>query len=338
MNVSKQHITLTIIIFIGLIVSPATATTLTSDMGTAVTINTTPQRIISLSPSNTEILFALGLEDFIVGVTEYCNYPAEAQDKTKVGGYSTVSIEKVIALKPDLIVGAYGNGEELIGNLRSLGYPVIALHPVTLADVLEDIRIVGQATGAGENATRLIGDLEQRISAVKENVSTARDRPTVAHVIWNDPIYVSGNGTFQDELIRESGGENAFQRIEGWMNIGIEDFIQADPDVLIVNTGSGMGGGDDGIAQFFMNEPRFSQVSAIRNHRVYLIDSDTVDRSGPRIIDALEIFAESIHPELFGNKTLVVTPTKEARLPGFGTLIACVACIGAGLVAMRRRV
>lgn len=317
--------------------TPVMALTLTDDMGTAVTINGTPQRIISLSPSNTEILFALGLGDRIVGVTEYCNYPAEALEKPKVGGYSTVSIEKVIALKPDLIVAAYGNGEEIIGNLRSLGYPVIALNPGTLGDVLGDIRLVGQATGAEENATQLVRDLERRISTVRGRFSTAGERPTVAHVIWNDPIYVSGNGTFQDELIRLAGGINAFSGVEGWKNVGIEDFIQADPDVLIVSTGIGMGAGEDAIAQFFINEPRFSHVTAIRDDRVFLIDTDTVDRSGPRIVDALEQFAEDIHPELSGNGTSVATPTNTgAQGPGFGTLLSCVACIGAALVAMKR--
>jgi iron complex transport system substrate-binding protein len=305
-------------------------------MGTAVTINGTPQRIISLSPSNTEILFALGLGDRVVGVTEFCNYPPETQDKTTVGGYSTVSIEKVIALRPDLIVAAYGNGEELIANLRALGFPVIALHPGTLDDVLGDIRLVGKVTGSEENATRLVADFEQRIEAVEERVSTAPERPTVAHVIWNDPIYVSGNGTFQDELIKRAGGENAFSRFEGWKNIGIEDFIQADPDVLVVNTGTGMTGGADSIADYFSGDPRFSGVSAIQEDRIYLIDSDTVDRAGPRIVSALEIFARDIHPELFGNETPVATPTPGAKAPGFGTMIACVACIGAGIVAMRR--
>jgi len=314
----------------------ATALTITDDMSSTVTIESPPQRIISLSPSNTEILFALGLGDRVVGVTEFCNYPAEAPGKPKVGGYSTVTIEKVIALKPDLIVAAYGNGEELLANLRSFGYPVIAMHPKTLNKILDDTWLIGQASGAEENATRLIGDLERRINTVEGRVSTAGERPTVAHVIWNDPYYVSGNGTFQDELIRLAGGTNAFSGVEGWKNIGIEDFIQADPDVLIVSTGIGMGAGEDAIAQFFINEPRFSHVTAIRDDRVFLIDTDTVDRSGPRIVDALEQFAEDIHPELFGNEKPVATLTPGVQGPGFGTLIALVACAGAALVAMRK--
>ncbi|HPD10165.1 MAG TPA: cobalamin-binding protein [Methanoregulaceae archaeon] len=336
MHVSKRHITLTIVLFVGFIVLPATAVALTDDMGTAVIINGTPQRIISLSPSNTEILYALGLGDRIIGVTEYCNYPPEALEKPKIGGYNTVNIEKVIALKPDLILASYGNGEEILENLRMLGYPVVALHPRTLADVLDNIRLVGKAAGAEANAAALAGGLEQRINAVEERAGMASERPTVAHVIWNDPIYVSGKGTFQDELIMKAGGENAFPGVEGWKNIGIEDFIHADPDVLIVNAGSGMGGGEDAIARFFRNEPRFAGVTAIKENRISIVDSDTVDRAGPRIVDALEMFAAAIHPELFGNDTPVMTPTQGARVPGFGMLIACMACIGAGLIAMRK--
>jgi iron complex transport system substrate-binding protein len=305
-------------------VATVNAVTVTDQMGTVVTIASPPQRIISLSPSNTEILFALGLGNRVVGVTEYCNYPPEAMEKPKVGGYSTVNIEKVIALKPDLILASYGNGEEILKNLRSLGYPVIALKQETLAGVLDDIQLVGQATGAEANATRLVGDLKNRISIVEARVATIQERPTVAHVIWNDPMYVSGNGTFQDELIKMAGGKNAFSEVEGWKNIGIEDFIRADPEVLIVNTGTGMGGGEDSIAQFFMNEPRFSTVSALRNH------------ASPRIVDALELFAQDIHPSLFGNVTSAATSAPETQAPGFGALIALAACMGVALIVMRR--
>ncbi len=329
-----------LVILVGCVAAPVAAqaaiVTVIDDMGTAVTIVSPPQRIISLSPSNTEILFALGLGDRVIGVTEFCNYPPEAAEKAKVGGYSTVSIEKVIALKPDLILASYGNGEEIIGNLRSFGYPVVALHSENLDRVLADIRLVGQATGAEANATELVGDLEKRIGAVEARIGTVQERPTVAHVIWNDPIYVSGNGTFQNELIRKAGGVNAFSSVEGWKSVGIEDFILADPDVLIVNTGSGMSGGEDSLAQFFLNEPRFSGVSAIRDGRVYLVDSDTVDRAGPRIVDALELFAESIHPLRAGNETPAATPMPGVQGPGFGTLIALAACAGAALSAMRR--
>lgn len=118
-----------------------------------------------------------------------------------------------------------------------------------------------------------------RIQNIEQNASATTSRPKVAHIIWNDPIYVSGNGTFQDELISMAGGTNAFANKPGWTNVGVEDFIAADPDILIVNSGSGMGGTEDSVAQYFENDTRFANVAAIRNHRVYVIDSDVVDRA-----------------------------------------------------------
>ncbi|MDH7593152.1 MAG: ABC transporter substrate-binding protein [Methanomicrobiales archaeon] len=316
------------------------ALTITDDVGYSTTIESPPQRIVSLAPANTEILFALGLNDRVVGVTEYCNYPPEAQEKPKVGGYSTVSIEKVIALKPDLILAAYGNGEALISNLRNLGFRVIVLHPETLDGILEDIRLAGMATGAEQNATSLIGEMEERIRRVEERASKARERPRVAHVIWNDPIYVSGNGTFQDELIARAGGMNAFPRVEGWKAVGIEDFLAADPQVLIVNRGTGMGGGEDEIARYFFTEPRFSNVTAIREGRVHLVDTDIVDRAGPRIVDALEQFADAIHPVERTDRTGALTTGGAASTPGFTAGITAPACMFAILllcIGTRRR-
>lgn len=312
------------------------AITVTDDVGVTVVITSPPQRIVSLAPSNTEILFALGLGDRVVGVTDYCNYPREAQEKPKVGGYSTVSVERVIALRPDLVIAAYGNGRELIENLRSYGIPVICLHPSNLEDVLDNILLVGTATGAGENATRLAGDLRQRIHDVETETVGSDFHPRVAHIIWSDPIYVSGNGTFQDELIRVAGGRNAFSHVEGWKNVGIEDFISADPEVLIVNTGSGMGGGEDAIARYFRNEPRFAEVAAIRDNRIYLVDSDTVDRAGPRIVDALEQFATDIRSGKKGKSMKGESEPHAKQVAGFSVLTAIAACIAITILSGRK--
>lgn len=305
--------------------------TVTDDSGATVTIYGEPQRIVSLAPTNTEILFALGLDNQIVGVTDYCDYPAEAKTKPSIGGYSTVSVEKVITQKPDLIVASYGNGEELVDQLKKLNMTVITLNPQNVSGILNDITLVGTATGADDNATALVDSLNMRIQNIEQNASATTSRPKVAHIIWNDPIYVSGNGTFQDELISMAGGTNAFANKPGWTNVGVEDFIAADPDILIVNSGSGMGGTEDSVAQYFENDTRFANVAAIRNHRVYVIDSDMVDRAGPRVVDALEIFAQDIHP--IGAETPVATSSQGA--PGFDAIPACGALAIGLLVAIR---
>ncbi|MFA6362877.1 ABC transporter substrate-binding protein [Methanoregula sp.] len=306
--------------------------TVTDDYGTMVTIHGEPQRIVSLAPTNTEILFALGLGDRVVGVTDYCNYPPEATVKPKIGGYSTVSVENVITQKPDLIVASYGNGAELVNHLKKLNLTVIVTNPENVSGILNDITFVGRATGADNNATALVDSLTARIRNTEKNASALTSRPKVAHILWNDPIYVSGNGTFQDELIRMAGGSNAFAGKKDYATIGTEDFIAANPDVLIVNSGSGMGGSEDSIAQYFKNETRFANVGAIKNHRVYVIDSDTVDRAGPRIVDALEIVAGDIRSADTGSPTA----TSSHAAPGFETMPALVA-LAAGIVIAARR-
>ena len=262
------------------------------DFGYEVVINKTPERIVSLAPSNTEILFALGLGNKIVGVTDYCNYPEEAKKKQKVGGYSTVNIERVLTLNPDLVVAAYGNGKETIDILREYGLTVIALNPKNLSDVMRDIELLGKVTGTEENATRLVDMMEHRIDEVKRNASNLSLRPKVAHVLWHDPIWVSGKNTFIDELISIAGGENAFGDLEGWKIVSIEDFLARNPDIIVVNSGTGMGGGKDILYDWAMRE--LKDVRAVREGRVYVIDADIISRPSYRLVYALEELSEII--------------------------------------------
>ncbi len=309
--------------------------TVTDDYGVAVRIEAMPMRIVSLAPANTEILFGLGLGDRVVGVTDYCNYPEEATAKPKVGGYSTVNIERVVTAKPDLVVAAFGNTEEVVEHLRSLGLTVIALNPDSAGGTLRDIRLVGTATGTRAEAERLVASMEARIEAVKERTEKATDTPTVVHAVWYDPIWVSGRDTFQDEMIELAGGTNAFSDVEGWQIITMERFITTDPKVIIVNSGTGMGeGGTDLIYRYFMDESRFKSLNAIKNNRVYIVDSDLIDRGGPRLVDALEEIAAAIHPDLFEGGPAPATTASQS--PGFGAFAASIALAAAGLILLRR--
>jgi iron complex transport system substrate-binding protein len=307
----------------------------TDDYGEEVRIDAMPTRIISLSPSNTEILFALGLGDRVAGVTDYCNYPAEATEKPKVGGYSTVNIERVVAAKPDLVMASFGNTEEVVDHLRSLGLTVISLNPASVKGTLHDIELVGKATGTDDRAAELAASMEARIDAVKEKTDQAAKIPTVVHAVWYDPIWISGNSTFQNEMIELAGGTNAFPDLEGWQIVTMERFITTDPDVIIVNSGTGMGeGGTDLIYRYFMDEPRFKNLKAIKNNRVYIVESDLIDRGGPRLVDALEEVAADIHPDLFEGET--APATTAPRSPGFGGFAASIALVAAGLILSRR--
>jgi iron complex transport system substrate-binding protein len=310
--------------------------TVTDDFGESVTIRGVPQRIVSLAPSNTEILYALGLEDRIVGVTDYCDYPASAADKPKIGGYSTISIEKVLAADPDLVFAALGNTEDVINRLRTLGLTVVSLNPETINDVLHDVELVGVATGQEEQAEACVKELRARIQAVTEKTEGLAKKPSVAHIVWYDPIWVSGNATFQDEVIRMAGGVNAFGSVEGWSIISLEEFITTDPEYIIVNSGTGMteGEGYDAIYDYFMNEPRMQGLDAVRNGHVSVIDANIIDRGSPRIVDALEEVAGNLHPDPFETETPEATPA--AQSPGFGAIPLISALLVVLLIRVKR--
>ncbi|MDO8842312.1 helical backbone metal receptor [Methanocalculus sp.] len=310
--------------------------TVRDDFGTEVTINGYPERVVSLAPSNTEILFALGLSDRVIGVTDYCDYPSEALTKPRVGGYSTINLEKVVAAQPDLVLAAYGNTGDMINRMRSLGLVVVALNPTTLDGVLENIALIGEITGTEEAAAVMNADLRKRIAAVTEKTDTLTDRPSAAHLVWYDPLWISGGGTFQSEVIRMAGGTNSFEYKEEWGVVGFEDFITADPDYIFVSSGTGMGStGYDIIYEYVLTEPRLRNLKAVLNDHVILVDADIISRASPRIVDALEEVAEAMHPELFptsGQETGHI-----ARSPG-AISIPVVALLIFALIVWRRRV
>ncbi len=274
---------------------------LVDDTGYPIKINYTPQRIVSLAPSNTEILFAIGAGKQVVGVTDYCNYPPEVVELKKkgilksVGGYSTVNIERVMSLKPDLVVASYGNGLETIETMRSLGLNVIAFNPKNITDVMRDILILGKVTGHYDQAKKVVEEMAEKIKRVSEKIK-GKKRVRVAHILWHDPIWVSGRNTFINEVIEIAGGENVFE-FEGWRIVSVEDLIAANPDVIIVNSGSGMGGGRNVIYEWIMSDERLKTINAVKNNRVYVIDADIVSRPSYRLADAVEIIAKMLHPD-----------------------------------------
>ena len=300
--------------------------TITDDYGFNVTITKKPSRIISLAPANTEILFALGLNDSIVGVTEYCNYPEEATTKPIIGGYTTVSVERVITQDPDLIIAYYGNGENMISHLRCLGYNVISLNSDSVEGTFQDIEIIGRATGKTPEAKKLVAEMRVRINTVKEKLEGVTTKPQTTHCMWIDPLWVSGNNTFQDEMIILAGGENPFRNVEGWGVITLERLLTTDPDIIVVDSGMGMGaGGTDILKKYFDDESRLQSLSAVKNNQIYVINADIIDRGGPRIVDCIETLAKIQHPEIFGANDDMSSSTSS---PGFSMITLCAAVCG----------
>jgi len=274
--------------------------TLTDDFGTEVTIEEVPDSIVSLAPSNTEILFALGLGDKVVGVTPYCDYPPEAQGKEKIGGPwgGSIDVEKIVALDPDFILAADINGEDVVIALRDYGLTVFAIQSTDLEDVLHDINTVGQITDTEAEASALTAKMQGRIDAVTAKTAglSPSERPRTFHICYHDPIWTAGQDTFINDLIVKAGGVNIFADLEGYQSVDIETVIARDPEVIIVTA---MGGTSSGTWEWVNTEPRLATVSARENGRVYFAESNWVERSGPRIVDGLEQVAKYIHPDLF---------------------------------------
>jgi len=276
---------------------PVIPGTTVDDLGRPLNIEEIPQRIISLAPSNSEILFALGLGDKVVGVTEFCNYPPEVLETEKIGGFTTPDIEKIIALQPDLILAGSIHAAEVIPALEERGLTVFALAPENLDGILEDIRMVGKITGREEEASELVSQMETRIKAITDKTSNLKNRPRVFYITWHDPLWSVGSGPTIDELIENAGGVNIFQDITGHKMVNLEEVIARNPEVIIACTGHGEAEGKP--FEWAEKEPWLEGTEARKNNRVYQIDADLVSRDGPRIVDALEWLAYFIHPDIF---------------------------------------
>ncbi|MFC1940148.1 ABC transporter substrate-binding protein [Chloroflexota bacterium] len=297
-------VSMVVLVFAGSCASPperalTSPTEVMDHLGRTVALDRPPQRIISLAPSNTEILFALGLADQVVAVTDYCNYPPEVEAKPTIGGFSTPNIEEIVALSPDLVLATSIHETKIIPQLEGKGLTVLALDPKTIDDVLEAILLTGRVAGVEGNATGLVDGMRQRIKAVADRtaVLTPEQRPEAFYILWHDPLKTAGGGTLQDELIQRAGGINIARGLNDYANISLEVVVKENPEVIIA--GIGHGSGQDQTFQYAQAEPRLRDTDARRHDNIYAIDADLTSRPGPRIVEALEKFAQFIHPELF---------------------------------------
>ena len=271
----------------------------TDQLGRVVKLEKIPERIISFAPSNTEILFALGLGDKVVAVTDYGDYPLEAKEKPSIGGFSTPNIEEVVAHSPDLILATSMHESKIIPHLEERGMAVLALNPRTLDEILAAIILVGTVTAKEEAASQLVARMQSRIKAVADKTDSLLEaqRLRVFYLVWHDPLMTAGLGTFHNELIQLAGGTNVARDLTGYAAIELEAVIAANPQVMIAGVTHGTD--EDLTFQLIKTELRLRETEARRGNRIYGIDGNLTSRPGPRIVDALEKFAEFIHSELF---------------------------------------
>ena len=277
---------------------PATPTQITAvdDVGRAVYIPQTPTRVVSLAPSITEIMFALGLGDTVVGVTENCDYPEEAKAKPKVGRYFATSLEAILGRDPDLILT--DGYDPVWQQLQNWGIAVLVLQPKDIYGIFRDIQVVGKVMKQEKVAVRLVAELQERLNKVVERTARAESKPTVFFELdATNPAtpWTGGPGSFVDILISLAGGMNIVKAPGAWVQLSLEELFYADPDIVVL--------GDYPYVkpqQVGERGGAWPKLTAVESGRVYAIsDPNLTSRPGPRIIDGLEELARIIHPELF---------------------------------------
>ncbi len=267
--------------------------TITDAAGRQVTFEQPPQRIISIAPSNTEILFALGLGDRVVGIDAFSNFPPEAMDTPRVGDYLEPDLERVAAAAPDLILGTAFHIDTVLTELEILGLPTVVLEPANLDEVFASILQVGAITGEPVRAEALVCALQSRVAAVAAAVA---DPPRTSVFVELDPgLYTVGPGTFIDDIIDRAGGANiAADAGEMWPQLSAEAVVSANPDVILLADEAG-GVTPEQVAA----RSGWQGIAAVEQGRVIVIDPDLVARPGPRVVDGLEAVAAALHPDRF---------------------------------------
>jgi iron complex transport system substrate-binding protein len=264
--------------------------TVTDDLHREVTLPAPAQRIVSLAPSITESLFAIGAGAQVVGVTDYCNYPPEAKLRRHVGGMTTPSIETIVALRPDLIlVSMEGNLREDFTLLTGLGVPVAVTNPRSIEGIYASLSILGRLTGRADSAGHLIIRLRDRQHAIIQTVPARA--PKVLLLVSLQPLIAAGDRTFINELLKLAGARNIAAGLQlTYPTLNREAVIKDDPDVIFVM--SDVLSTPDALVQMY---PEWQRLSAVRHGRIHRIDADIVSRPGPRAVDGLQILSSLIH-------------------------------------------
>lgn len=278
---------------------PSTAGMITDQLGRQVNVPEKPQRVISLAPNITEIIFALKRESILKGVTLHCDYPPEAKLLPRVGSYVGLDLEKIVSLKPDLCIAIKdGNPKQVVDRLESFGIPVYAVDPRNLDSVMETILSIGGLLGADKRADILVNNMRSRIRLVTELVAATSHKPGVFFQIGAAPVVSVGTRTYIHELIMLAGGVNVTVGETPYPRFSREQLVALSPDVVIITSMTR----NDTFEQVLAEWNKWPQIQAVRNKRIYMADSDLFDRPSPRLVDGLEALVKLIHPELFGDK------------------------------------
>jgi len=278
--------------------------------GRTVTTDEAPTRIVSCSPSLTEMVYAMGIGERLTAVTDYCDWPADVNARkangslVSVGGYFTPSVEAVIAAEGDLILIDRGVQAQMdmLEQLENAGLNVIVLDKGTTFDeVYEAMGMIGEICWVKEEADDLIDSMNDRLAGIEEAIGDVEELPTLTFAVWLDPIYLSGNGTFAADVMTHAMGDNVYSNLTGWPDVNVESLLETDPDYLVVSMMYLSSPGEEIISDL-ENDTIWSELSAVQNKQVYILtgQADNVfSRPGPRMVDAVELLAQILHPDVF---------------------------------------
>lgn len=291
----------------------------TDEMGRRVRLPAEIRRIVSLAPSLTETVFALGAGERLVGVTDYCDYPPEAATRTRVGGPVNPSIEQIAALRPDVVLAQAngGNRLETVQALEQLGIPVYTTGARSVEQILDSTRTLAALISAGETGDALAASLRARLDGLKQRLAGRASR-RVFFIVWHDPLITIGKNTFLADAVRWAGGELAIELEQDWPRISLEEVVRVQPDVLVFASSHAE------TVRHTVEELRdrrgWRTLAAIQEQRIAILD-DSVNRPGPRLVDAIEALARQLHPAAFETrqeapKEKLEKPPKAALLPG----------------------
>lgn len=271
----------------------AVAGTVIDQVGRKVTVPDNPQKVISLAPGITEIIYDLGQAERLVGVTQYSTYPPAAKSLPRVGSYVRLDLEKIVSLRPDLCLATKdGNPKHIVDKIVSLGIPVYVINPRNLQQIMDTISRLGALLHAEQAAAELVADMEKRIRQVEAQVIQGGQKPRVFFQIDAEPLFSAGSDTFIHELIELAGGINTTAGEVSYPRYSWEDIIVLQPDVVLISSMAG------GLTPEYLisSWKKWSLLSAVKNNQIFVVDAELFDRPTPRLVDGLEEIAAILQP------------------------------------------
>jgi iron complex transport system substrate-binding protein len=280
--------------------SPALEIQVVDRLDRKVSFTAFPKRVVSLTPSTTELLFAIGAGAQVVGATEYCNYPPEATRVPRVGAgtLESISRETILSLQPDLVLCKWDRHQPLIDPLERFGVQVIAVGPEALQELFDEAELLGRVLGHEQQARELIDSMTARRDKLAAMVQTVPidNRRRIFYEVWDEPLMTAGPKSFIGEIIEIGGMQNIFADVSGrYPKVSSEVVVHRDPEVILAPTSHA----EHISVESILGRQGWGNVRAIRDKQVYLIDGDSVSRCGPRLLDALEEMMRVVYPDLW---------------------------------------